>query len=240
MKRTTPLLLLLALLSNACAIPLSQGGKKDAFDTSRALAEGDYRMSMSAVVAESVASDFHLGNEKDSWDSGSRYELDFLFHFPAEEYIEPIGGAFLFYEEHDYDDGPKHIDYDVYGAGIEFGALFTPMKVPDKAPVVVGIMPYTRIGFGYQDGVFRNIPTSEGTSTGDINDWRMSIGLGVDARVSFFQRLLAGVGIGFEYWSSARPDGTTRDANGMIVEENDQLRFRGTDWWVRAGIGFKF
>jgi hypothetical protein len=114
------------------------------------------------------------------------------------------------------------------------------MKEPDRAPVVFGVMPYTRIGCGYQDGVFRNVRASGGTSDGGINDWRMSIGLGIDARASFFQRLLAGVGVGFEYWSSNRPDGTTRDGNGVIIEEDDRLRFRGTDWWLRASIGFKF
>lgn len=221
-------------------MPTPQNKRRNALDTSNALAMGDYRMSMNFVAAGLVASDFRLGNEKDEWDEGQRIELDFIFHFPADEYVEPMGGGYIFYESREYDDGPKHIDYDALGFGIEFGALFTPMKQPDKAPVVVGIMPYTRIGAAYQDGVFRNIQTDEGTITGDISDWRGSIGLGVDLRASFFQRLLAGVGIGFEYWGSARPNGTTRDSNGIVIDDDDRQRFRGTDWWVRASIGFKF
>ena len=106
---------------------------------------------------------------KEPWDSGNRGELDIMYHLDIQYgHVEPVLGGYFFYESREWSEGDANVDNDVVGFGVEAAAILYPMKNPDKRDFTVGLMPYTRLGFGWQDGTFRNVPTSKPSPSGSM------------------------------------------------------------------------
>ena len=212
----------------------------DLSQLSRAIEEGRARLSGQFNVFAFPANNFTLGEVKEPWDSGVRWELDFLYHVPTEEHVEPFGGGYLFYEERDWDEGNTRITYDAVGAGIEIGALFSPLRNRGRKPLDIGLAPYARLGAAFQDGNFRNLEADGGLASGDIGGGRAEGTLGVDLRVTLFNRLRACVGGGFTYWAGSSSSEEIRDSSGMIIDPDASLQLRGKDLFVRFGVGVTF
>jgi hypothetical protein len=105
----------------------------------------------------------------------------------------------------------------------------------------MGLLPYARIGVGFQGGTFTNIPSDVGFSTGSFDGYKGEITIGMDAHVMILRKLRLALGGGFSWWSSTDQSAVTRDTpGGTIIDRFDDLSFRGNDIFIRASVGFKF
>lgn len=258
MKPLSSLLLPLILVAavSACAVERSSTSfnaaragpavtagapSQDTFETWDAIRRGDYRLSANLVYADYHSGDFSLGSFKEPWDSGSRSELDLMYHLEVQRgFIEPVLGGYMFWETRDWSEGDAEVDNDVIGFGVEAAAILYPMKNPQERDLAVGLMPYLRLGVGWQNGTFENIPTSKGFSTGDVDYERGEVSFGLDLRATMYDSLMVAVGPVYNLWYSSSTDAVTRDGIGAIVEEEDSLSFDGNELSFRASIGFKF
>jgi hypothetical protein len=228
----------------ACAGPLppasDRSARPDAFDTLDAIREGRYRLSSNVSVLVPVGGSFDLGGVREDWDNAERYELDFLYHIPDARGFETQLGAYFFYEDRDWRAGSARFDYDALGFGVEPGAVFYLLDKQRGEAFNLGLRPYARLGFGWQDGVFSAIPSADGFSYGDVSGGRFVAGLGLDLQALFGDALLASVGVGGMIWDSENPRAETRDALNNVIEEDDRLDLHGKDAFVRFSIGIKF
>jgi hypothetical protein len=213
----------------------------DTFESWDAIRLGNYRMSVNAVYYGYHSGDFSIGSFKEPWDSGNRGELDIMYHLDIQYgHVEPVLGGYFFYESREWSEGDANVDNDVVGFGVEAAAILYPMKNPDKRDFTVGLMPYTRLGFGWQDGTFRNVPTAKGFSTGDVNPERGEVTFGLDLRATLHDSLMVAAGPALNLWYASSADAVTRDQTGVIVEEEDRLDFDGNEVVFRVSVGFKF
>jgi len=200
--------------------------------------EGNYELDVTAASVQ--ASDFALGSLRDPWDTASRLEAELWYHIGLPRRLDPMVGAYVFYDVRDWSEGPAEVDYRAAGLGVQLGARFDPRRTPETRPVRVTMTPYSRLGWGLQDGEFRDVPVSNGFSSGDVDRWRLEGTVGADFRLDFKKTLVLGLGTGLSGWFSPNLEGVTRGFGGQVIDTKDELRFQGWDWFVRFSAGIDF
>jgi hypothetical protein len=200
--------------------------------------EGNVELNVTGASVQ--ASEFTLGGLRDPWDQASRVEAELWYHIGLPRRLDPMVGAYGFYDVRDWSEGPAEVDYRAAGLGVQLGARFDPGHDPEPRPVRVTMTPYSRLGWGLQTGEFENIPVSNGFSSGDVDRWRLEGTVGADFRLDLMRTLVLGVGTGLSGWFSPKLEGVTRGFGGGVVDTKDQLRFQGWDWFVRITAGIDF
>lgn len=200
--------------------------------------EGNVEVDVTAASVQ--ASDFTLGGLRDPWDKASRVEAELWYHVGLPRRLDPMVGVYGFYDVRDWSEGPAEVDYRAAGLGVQLGARFDPPHDPETRTIRVTMTPYSRLGWGLQDGEFKNVPVSNGVSSGDIDRWRLEGTVGADVRLDLMKTLVLGVGTGVSGWISPKLEGVTRGFGGQVVDTKDQLRFQGWDWFVRITAGIDF
>jgi len=219
----------------------SESSPYDVTKQSDAIRKGQYRMSANVNGYLLTGGDFTLGNVKDSWDTAQRWEGDFLFHMRVQEHVEPFANGYVFWEDREWSQGPSNIDYNAVGFGIGTGAFLYALKGAEDRVFNIGLKPWARFGYVFNDGTFNNVRSSKGFSTGDIRGQRLEIGLGADLVAILFRTIYGGLGVGVDWWNSSDADAVTRDAiGGTIVDPDDSLSFRGNDVFARFTLGIRF
>jgi len=185
------------------------------------------------------------GNEED-WDSGYRLDFEFRYKMEKQEKIEPFVGGYLSYEERDWDEGSSSVEDRAFGLGGLLGILYDPAArtmgtgEPDDRKARLTLMPFSRLGVGFENGKFKNYPVDDGFTSGDLDRARLEGALGFDARLEMGDRLVFSIGTGADGWISGRVKGETRDGMGALVDSGDRLSYYGWDLFVRAGLSVDF
>ena len=185
--------------------------------------------------------EFQFADVKDGWDSAWKYELNISGHYGLSGNVEPFGGAYFSYEEREWEDGSASIKSQVFSIGAELGALLYAMEKADKHPINFPIVPFFRVGLGFNQGDYKNVPTGDDLfMSGDLDGLRFEIAGGVDVRLIIAQRIMLGIGAGVCYWNSFNVGGVTRNGVGVIVIGDDKAGFEGLDVFARLTLGLLF
>lgn len=202
------------------------------------------RFSASLNVSGFPSTDFRLGSLKTSWDSAWRYELQFSGHLPLNGHVEPLFGAYFYFEEREWADGSRSVFNDVWGLGLDLAAMLYPMPRADERPFNVALMPFARIGIGFNDGGFSNVPVPgpqpDTYSSGTIGSGRVELSIGAEARLVLLRRITVGIGAGFLYWDTFDVSAAVLGGAGVVIIRDSPLSFRGTDVFARITVGFIF
>ena len=105
--------------------------------------------------------------------------------------------------------------------------------------------PFLRYGLGTAQGRFRNVPTTTdmgaGFSSGDLGDFRIEGGIGVDLRLIFGSRMTLGAGVGVTWWDTidTAVESVRNGVGTIIIDEND-MRFDGRDTYFRITLDFSY
>ncbi|MFW5846331.1 MAG: hypothetical protein ACOCXJ_08900 [Planctomycetota bacterium] len=198
------------------------------------------RMTMQVNVHLYPHAEFHLGDLVADWDEVERYELDLIYLHPLDRRVEALGGLYLFYEQRDYRSGTAVVDYDILGFGWEGGVILYPLPNGSMRGLNLGIMPYGRLGWGNQDAYFDGIPYDPDFADGIIDDERLELGVGLDARLTIGRHVQFTAGVGAQKWLSDETPARRVDADGETIDILQPLNFDGTDTWLRIGLGVQF
>jgi len=187
-------------------------------------------------------SEFDLGDLHDEeWDDAWKYELTFCGHYGLSGRVEPYGGAYFYFDDREWSEGTSSVDNKVFGFGVELGALLYALEKADTRAINIPVVPFLRIGMGFNDGNYKNVPNGEDLFiSGDIDSLRFEIAGGVDVRMIIGRRVMVGIGAGVCYWNSFNVDGVTRNGVGVIVISNDDVDFEGLDAFARLTVGILF
>ena len=183
---------------------------------------------------------FYLGDHDDRWDDGARYELDFRYRVGLPGDLDPFVGGYLFHEKHTRDRGEAETDYQVTGLGVQLGAVLEPTAHEKESNLLISLMPYSRLGVGWQHGDFQNLPVDGGTTSGDFDRERFEGQVGADVRLTLLDRVVVNLGAGMDGWLSLPVEGETRNLAGQLVDDADRLRYLGWDAFVRLGLSLRF
>lgn len=191
-----------------------------------------------------IDADFRLGAEREDWDRAERFEFSMYSREPLHGHVEAMIGGFIFWEERDWSEGAAKVLYDTWGFGVDMGAMIYPMKNADERKFNLGFLPYFRLAMGFGDGDFRNIdvdlPLGTGTASGDFDDLRFDLGVGVEARAVIARTFFAGVGVGYNWWTTAEGAAGTTSSGGVVIIVDDQFDFHGDEAYIRFSAGFFF
>ena len=188
--------------------------------------------------------DFRIAAQREEWDRTERFEINFWSREPVSGHVEALIGGFLFREERDWDEGAQRVIVDAWGIGFDMGAMIYPFEGAETRSFDIGFAPYARFALGLSDGDFRDIDANlpgggVGTTSGELGELRFDFGVGVDVRAVVGRSMFFGVGTGLNWWTTTDGSfGTTRDGGGIIVVEDDEFDFRGSEGYVRATVGF--
>jgi hypothetical protein len=229
---------------SACAV---QPASSDFSPTDPEDAESNaWPIELGVNVAAVPFGQFWLDGNEENWDSGYRLDFEFRYKMEKQEKIEPFVGGYLFYEEHDWDEGNASVEDRAVGVGGLLGILYDPAarilktEAPDDRKARLTLMPFSRLGVGFENGEFKNYPVDDGFTSGDLDRARLEGALGFDARLEVGDRLAFSIGTGADGWISGRVKGETRDGMGVLVDSGDGLSYYGWDLFVRAGLTVRF
>jgi hypothetical protein len=103
------------------------------------------------------------------------------------------------------------------------------------------IVPFLRVGLGFNDGDFKNIPIGNDLFiSGNIDGLRFETAAGLDVRLIVAQRVMVGIGAGVSYWNAFDVSGAAHNGVGVVVISNDHSGFEGLDIFTRLTIGIIF
>jgi len=193
---------------------------------------------------EFTDAEFRIAAEREEWDSVDRFEFAMFSREPLHGHVEAMIGGFIFWEERDWEEGTSKVLYDTWGFGVDMGAMIYPLPNADERKVNLGFLPYFRLAMGFGDGDFRNIevdlPGGVGTASGDMGDLRFDIGAGVEARLVVARTFFAGVGVGYNWWTTAEGAAGTTSQGGTVIIVDDEFDFGGDEAYLRVSAGFFF
>jgi hypothetical protein len=193
---------------------------------------------------EFTDAEFRIAAEREEWDSVDRFEFAMYSREPLHGHVEAMIGGFLFWEERDWEEGSSKVLYDTWGFGVDMGAMIYPLPNADQRKVNLGFLPYFRLAMGFGDGDFRNIevdlPGGVGTASGDMGDLRFDIGAGVEARLVVARTFFAGIGVGYNWWTTAEGAAGTTSQGGTVIIVDDEFDFGGDEAYLRVSAGFFF
>lgn len=188
--------------------------------------------------------EFRIAAEREEWDDVERFEFAMYSREPLHGHVEAMIGGFIFWEERDWEEGTSKVLYDTWGFGVDMGAMLYPLPNADQKKLNIGILPYFRLAMGFGDGDFRNIevdlPGGVGTASGDMGDLRFDIGAGVEARIVVARTFFAGVGVGYNWWTTAEGAAGTTSQGGTVIIVDDEFDFGGDEAYFRVSAGFFF
>jgi len=200
--------------------------------------EGHVELDLTAASVQ--ASDFALGSLSEPWDRASRVEAELWYHIGLPRRLDPMVGAYGFYEDRKWSEGIAEVDTRAAGLGVQLGARFDPSTAYGERAFRLTLTPYSRLGAALQGGEFENVPVSGGVSSGDIDRWQVEGTVGADVRLDWMKTLVLGVGTGLTGWISPKIEGVTRVPGVPGVDFKDGLRFWGWDVFVRFTAGIDF
>ena len=188
--------------------------------------------------------EFDLGDIREQWDESWKYELNISAHFPLSGHVEPLVGAYFYFEDRDWSEGNSSVRNKVFGLGGEFAALLYLFKDADQRAFNLALMPFGRIGFGFNRGNFDNILTNvdgqptQALASGDLDSVRFELAGGLDLRMIVARRVTVGLGAGVAYWNAFDVSGSYSGGVGVIVIRD--FDFDGLDTFVRLTVGVLF
>ncbi|UCG48225.1 MAG: hypothetical protein JSU94_00305 [Phycisphaerales bacterium] len=148
-------------------------------------------------------------------------------------------GAYFYYQDRRWDEGLSRIRDKIFGLGGEIGAMFYVLPVSDNQPFNLALMPFARIGVGFNWGDFSNIPALGRFYSGDLGDVRFEVSGGVEARLLIARLLMVGIGAGVGYWNSFDVDAVIIGQGGAIIGFRS-VPYDGLDAFLRLTIGVVF
>ena len=197
--------------------------------------------STNVIVTGYPWSEFHFGDINEQWDSAWKYEFNIVGHFGQMDQVDAYGAGYFSYDDRKWDNGFSSVKNQVYTIGGELGAFLYPFNDPESRPINIPIVPFLRVGFGYNDGDFKNVPNGHDVFfTGNIDGLRVEAAAGVDVRVIIGRRVSFGVGTGINYWNAFEINGTARNGVGIIVIGHDHADFEGFEIFARLSVGLLF
>lgn len=204
----------------------------------------DPSMSVGINVQALLAGEFTIDDFDEDWDEGIRVEGDFRYNMALRGRAEPFAGAYVFYEDKEWDGnrGTSGFSYETLGLGVQGGATFFPFADFDADSVNVGLMPYARFGLGFQDADFAGAINAGGDvlAADDIDQVRWEVTVGADARLVVGRGFEAGAGLGWSYWNSGNVDAVVIDGSTATVNRSGSVDLDGNELFARVSLGFRF
>ena len=189
-----------------------------------------------------IEGDFRIGDQREDWDRAERWELLFHSREPLHGRVEAMIGGYVYYEEKEWEEDISRVLFDSWGFGIDAGAMLYPLEGANTRKFNIGVMPFFRLGMGFNDGDFRNVDVnlSDGPalSSGSLGNLRFDFSLGAEARAVINRVLFVGLGAGLNWWTTA--SGAVGTTQGTIIIFDDYLDFHGKEAFFRASVGFFF
>lgn len=186
-------------------------------------------------------SEFEIGDLDEEWDDAWKYEVTFCGHTGLSGHVEPYAGAYFYFDDREWKGGTSSVDNRVFGLGLELGAHLYALEKADTRAINIPVVPFLRIGMGFNDGKYENVPKGDDLFiSGDIDSLRFEIAGGVDVRMIIGRRVMVGIGAGVCYWNSLDVNGVTRNGVGVIVISDDEADFEGLDAFARLTVGILF
>jgi hypothetical protein len=185
-------------------------------------------------------SEFDIGSGRGEWDDDSyRVDLEWRFSQGRQGRIEPFATGYLAWDDRSASEGSTEFDYEAFVFGIGGGA-FVYLGGDGGGKLDLALVPWTRIGMGFQDGSVNGLrPSADLEMEGDVGDLRFELALGVDAAMFIGEKLMVTGGVGFQLWTSSRATYVTLDENDDVVVEED-IELDGNEVLVRLGAGVLF
>jgi hypothetical protein len=206
-------------------------------------------LSVSIDVISYASQEFNIGYRGADWTSGQRYELNVFTRMESGR-VQPGGGFYLFYEEHEWEgrnfdgtgsgQGPlttqEHAELDCWGFGLQGGATLNLIE-PGKA-LGFALVPYARGGLGFQDFTATDVVINGARYNLSAGSGRLELAAGADLRLTIrsFELVFGG---GVDYWSGADVSIYAGTGGGGIAVGSNGT-FTGTDAWLRFGLGLSF
>lgn len=183
--------------------------------------------------------EFKLGDRKYEWSEADRAEVDWRFIMADSDDREVFGNGYVFWEDRSWEADESSIDQDAWGFGIGGGGIFHLIGKDRNAPLKLSVMPYGRLGVGFQDLTVEQADIGDSDlADDDISPYRFELALGADLRAVLADRISVGFGPQLLFWRSR--DVVVATINEDDVEFDQTITFRGTDIWMRLALGIVF
>ncbi len=194
-------------------------------------------LGIAGSVQVPIESRFRLNKFDRAWDESSRYEFHIRYHRDRDQQVEGVTSAFVYYDKKRWDFGSSRITSESVGGGIEAGALLYPFS-REPSGFDFAFYPYVRGALGSSAGSYKRIPTATGSNSGDLGDYRIEGGVGLDLRLLFGETFVLGAGGGISGWS-ALGSAEERETNGAASTPSS-VDFEGHDIYLRFSAELVF
>mgnify|MGYP000701769517 CR=1 FL=1 len=198
--------------------------------------ESPDRCTVAARYIGYVEQTFRIGRWKDvDWDDGYRVELAAWAHTISFESIDPVIGAYAYYDLRERETSASRLESESYGGGGEVAAVWM-FYGRHQRGFRVGLMPWLRGGGGGHELEVRGQPGNIGRIVGLRDAMRLELAGGVDALMLINRTVEIAIGAGYQYWTS----GSMVVQTGASSSTRQDMEFHGDDLFLRASIGWRF